>query len=196
MRYFKNILWAAFAWLFSGIIIHIPSFFISGVLHPALCEWFPSVFVDYSPVSQSEQYAVLSSVLTLLNSSATVFIISYFCVRLDNERMEYMIARTEGFYTLGEGMSLYFGRYLKCDLAVALTVPIPLAVADVFIPAGIPEPFATLVADIFSFTRGYTELLGTAPAIIVMCISVLAFRLLSGVLSLRAWQAAWLSETG
>ena len=196
MRYFKNILWAAAAWLLSGAALHIPSFFISGVIHPALCEWFPALFVEYSPVSRPEQYAVMSATLSIINSTLAIFIISYFCVRLDNERMEYMISRTEGLYTFRDGAALYFPRYWKADLAVALTAPLPLVALNLFIPERLPAPLDSLVGDLLSFTRGYTDILGTVGAVFVMCLTLLVCRLVSGALSIRTWQAAWLSDIG
>lgn len=196
MRYLRNILWGFVAWLLTGTVIHIPTFFISGVLHPALCEWFPEVFTDYSPVTQPDEYAVYSAVMSIVLSTVTVFIISYLCVRLDNERMEYVISRTEGLYTLREGMALYYPRYVGADLAVAVTCPIPLAVISLYLPEKIPAILQSTVDYFFSFTQGYVNIFGALGAVLVISATILLCRLLSGMLSLRAWQGVWLSETG
>ena len=48
--YAKNTVFAFALWLVLPLVMYFPRFLIEGTLFPALCEWFPSVFENYSPV--------------------------------------------------------------------------------------------------------------------------------------------------
>jgi hypothetical protein len=193
-RYGKNIFFALLLWLLMPLVIYFPRFVIDGVLFRALCEWFPSVFVNYSPVSEPEAYAVLSAILDIAVASAAILIISYISVRYDNERMEYMISKTEGLYSLKDGSKLYFPRYFLADVAVSLAVVLPFVIASAFVPEHVHKFVDPVFDYLFSFVRIYTSHLGIALGAFVLCLSLLVGRTLSGLRSLKAWQGIWLSE--
>ena len=195
MRYVKNVFYGFLIWLAMPIIVHVPTFLLRGVLFPALCQWFPGVFVNYSPVTEPEQYAVMSTVLSTLVGVLAIFIFSYITVRYDNERMEYMIKVTEGMYRRLEGVNLYYPRYIRSDVAVAIIVPLPLIVASIFVPEQIHEYVDPIFEYLFAFGRSITDELGYIFGTLLICSSVLLTRLASGYISLGAWQSIWLSET-
>jgi hypothetical protein len=193
-RYGKNIFFALLLWLLMPLVIYFPRFVIDGVLFRALCEWFPSVFVNYSPVSEPEAYAVLSAALDILIGSVSIIIFSYISVRYDNERMEYMISKTDGLYSLKDGSKLYFRRYILSDVLVSLAVVIPFTVAAALVPEHVHKFVDPVFDYLFSFVRIYTSHLGIALGAFVLCLSMLVGRTLSGLKSLKAWQGIWLSE--
>ncbi len=196
MRYARNVLFAMFMWLLMPMLVNLPRFVINGTLFPALCEWFPEVFTNYSPITQPDEYFILTATLDITVATLAVLVFSYIAVRYDNERMEYMISRTEGMYSLKEGCALYYPRYIYADLAVSIIVPIPLLVASAFVPAHIHDLVDPIFDYLFAFGRIYTELFGYVLGGIVMSVSIFATRLLSGLKSLGAWQGIWLSEIG
>lgn len=193
-RYAKNVVFAIALWLLLPLVVHFPRFLIQGTVFPALCEWFPTVFVNYSPVLEPEAYAVLSAVLDILVGAATVMIFTYVTVRYDNERMEYMISKTDGFYTFSEGASVYYKRYAPSDFAVAILTPLPFVIADFYVPPHIHDYVDPVFDYLFSFVRLFTSHLGAIAGGAVLVLTVFLLRLLAGVKSIRAWQGIWLSE--
>ena len=194
MRLAKNLFFAIILWLLMPLAVNIPQFLIRGTLFPALCEWFPEVFEYYSPVTQSAEYAALTATLDIIIASLAVFLFSYITVRYDNERMEYMIRRTDGLYSFAEGARLYFPRYIKSDIAVAVAVPTPFVVASALVPEHIHELADPIFDYLFSFGRMYTDHLGYILGGLILSLAILLTRLLSAMKSIKAWQGLWLSE--
>lgn len=192
--YAKNIIFAIALWLILPLVVHFPRFLIQGTVFPALCEWFPDVFVNYSPVLEPDSYAVLSAVLDILVASATLMIFTYITVRYDNERMEYMISETDGFYTFSEGAALYYKRYALSDLAVALAVPLPFIIAAHFVPTHIHDYVDPVFNYLFSFGKLFTSHLGEILGGAALVLTIFLLRLLAGMKSIRVWQGIWLSE--
>lgn len=195
MRYIKNIFYALLIWLCMPLIVNIPSFLVSGVLFPALCQWFPHTFTYYSPVTEPNEYALMTAILELLIATLAIVIFSYLTVRYDNERMEYMITKTEGMYTRREGASLYYPRYVRSDVIVSFVIPIPFVVGMLFVPEEIPEIISPVLDYLFGFVSIFTDHLGYLFGTVTVCLLVLITRLASGYVSLGAWQGIWLSET-
>lgn len=199
MRYLKNVFYAFLVWLCASFLMNVPAFLFGGVLYPALEDWFPGVFVEINPVTSPVEYERFETVMNLITAVLTVFLISYLCVRFDNERMEYMIRLTEGMYLRGEGCAIYYPRYLRADLMVSLLVPLPLLIGSLFLPSQLPEALVSVLNPIinilFGFTFVFTDALGYILAYILMALSLLLSRLIFGFTSLSAWQGAWLSET-
>ena len=195
MRCIKNIFYAALGWLIMPLVAGAAVFLVSSVIFPALCEWFPDSFVNYSPVSEPYEHAVQSGVLSVIAATLAIAAYSYLLVRFDNERMEYMIEKTEGMYSLGEGFAIYCPRYLAVDFVVAAVIPIPLAVASAVVPEHIVDFIDPVLDYLFSFGRMYTDYIGIVPGVSVMIFVIFITRILAGLQSLRAWQGIWLSET-
>lgn len=194
MRYLRNVFYAFLLWLAATFIMSIPSFAIGGVIYPSLKEWFPTVFKDINPIIDPEGYERLNSILDLLSATATVFIISYFTVRFDNERMEYMIRRTEGMYLVKEGCAIYYPRYTLQDLFVALVLPLPLILVSFYLPDQLPDFLTVPLRFVFGFTHSFTDLFGYFLGYIYSASSVFVSRLLFGLSSLSSWRGVWLSD--
>ena len=196
MRYLRNVFYAELLWLVATFIMNVPEFLVGDVLYPALGDWFPTVFTEINPVTSPDEYAKLELTLNIIVAILTVFIISYFTVRFDNERMEYMIRRTEGMYLVFEGAALYYPRYFLADLIVALVAPLPLLVGSLLLPETIPELFKYVVNFAFDFTHAFTDALGYIFGYVTMVLSIFVSRLVFGISSLSAWRGVWLSEIG
>ncbi len=194
MRILKNVFYTSLFWLFATLLMNIPAFIIGGVVYPALEEWFPSIFPEINPVIDPIAYAQREMTMNLIFAIATVFIISYLCVRFDNERMEYMIRRTEGMYFVSEGAAIYYPRYLLSDLIVAITVSLPQLIGSLFLPDEIPEFIVPLIKFVFGFTYVFTDSAGYILGYIVMVASIFVSRLVFGITSLSSWRGVWLSE--
>lgn len=190
----KNIIFAFALWFVLPMAMYFPKFVIEGTVFPALCEWFPDVFENYSPVLEADEYAVQQAIIDILIAVLTLLIYSYVIIRYDNGRMEYMITQTEGFYKRRDGMRIYYPKYIYADLTVAIVVPLPFIIASAYVPEHIYDFIDPFFEYIFSFGRLFTEHLGIVGGAIVATFTVFLTRLLSGMKSIGVWQGIWLSE--
>ena len=101
------------------VIISYPVFRICNMLcrwiREALIELFPRVFHDYSPVLEIREYESAMLAVTLIASVLSLFIVTMIVTRLDNERDEFIIRKTEGFYRITGVMPLYYRTYILPD---------------------------------------------------------------------------------
>ena len=194
MRILKNVLYMMLLWLFASFLMIIPRFIIGGVLYPSLEEWFPRVFVEINPIKNPVEFARHELIMNMVFALFVILMISYLCVRFDNERMEYMIRRTEGMYLLPEGAAVYYPRYVAADLTVALAVPLPQLIGSLFLPERIPDFLAPIVDFVFDFTYVFTDTLGYVLGYLVIVLAIFLSRLCFGITSLSSWRGVWLSE--
>ncbi len=197
MRYLKAIGLGFTVWVVSFPVFLLVSFSVNSLIYPALTEWFPRVFSIPNFVKDREGYEALYNLLGFISGVITVLTASYLSVRFDNERMEYMVAETEGMYSFREGMSLYYPRYRSADIAASFIIPLPLLLTDLFIiplldflPYGVKE----LIDFLFLSTRAFTDYGGIIFGYILAVLIFLAARMLSGLRSIDAYRAFWLSD--
>ena len=182
------------SWLLGFAAFYLSGYLFGQVLYPALSEWAPALFPAYNPVLDREAYERLNGNINLASAFLAVFLISYFTVRFDNRRFEVMITETEGLYTLREGARIYFPRFFAIDAVTAFVMAAPIPVALLFIPEEMPKFLTRAVGTLSALSCVFTDRLGTVLGIVAIALVILAFRLLSGLISLSKWRAVWLSD--
>ncbi len=185
----------AFAVLFP--LFMLASFTVRSLIFPALVEWFPRTFSIPNFVNDREGYEALYALLGLISGMIFVLFVSYISVRFDNERMEFMVAKTEGMYTYSEGLALYYPRYISADILASVLIPLPLLLVDKFILPMldfIPYDVMQLINDIFLSTRAFTDFGGAVFGYIILAFSLFFARMICGLWSVNAFRALWLSD--
>jgi hypothetical protein len=196
MRYLKAFLFGLGIWCISFAIFGFIDFAVKSLIYPALTEWFPRIVPEYNFVNEREDYDRLYATMSVISALILICISSHVTMRLDNERMEYMITETEGLYTLGDGARIYYSRYLKADTCAAMLIPLPLMIFEAFLPlfGFLPEGALSLIQIPLEPTRAFTSTLGVIPAYLVMAVTFCAARLASGLRCIDLWRALWLSD--
>ena len=173
-------------------------FAVNSLIYPALLEWFPKLIPEYNFVNEREDYDRLAAALTLICGVIYIFVSSHISLRLDNERMEYMISSTDGLYTISEGARIYYSRYLYADIFAALLIPLPMLLLDIFampqLIGLLPDGVISLMSMPFEPTRAFSAFLGIVPAYVFMSVCFLVSRLASGLRCIDVWRAVWLSD--
>lgn len=195
-KYVRALTFGLLSWLLGFAAFMPVHYFFERIAYPALNEWFPRVFPSYNFVTDESGYLALADNIELISAFAAIFILTYITVRFDNERAEYIITATDGLYTVPQGAAVYFPRYLRPDIICALMLPVPLAVADLFIPLELPKWLAPILDTLLSLNRVFTERFGLFIGTLFMMLGVFISRVLSGLLALRSHRAAWLSDIG
>ncbi|MBQ7356317.1 MAG: hypothetical protein IJW66_02845 [Clostridia bacterium] len=196
MRYFKIAGFATGLWAL-GFALLPPLQFLMNIGYTALVDWFPRVFPTYNYVTEHEDFIRLETNLLLIIAAICLIATNYLSVRFDNERLEYMITRTEGMYTLSEGARIYYDRYFVADCVASALVPLPLTTIVCFLPlisTALPETLYELLLIPLEPTMLFVEPLGLVFGYIVMVIISFLARQASGVRAIAVFRAAWLSD--
>ena len=196
MRYLKAFLFGLGIWCVSFAAFGLIDFAVKSLIYPALVEWFPRIVPEYNFVNEREDYDRLYATMSVISALILICISSHVTMRMDNERMEYMITETEGLYTLSDGAKIYYSRYLWIDVYAALLIPLPLMVFDAFLPifSFLPEGALSLIQIPLEPTRALVDNLGAVFAYLVMAVTFCVARLLSGLRCIDFWRALWLSD--
>ena len=196
MRYFKIAGFTTGLWSL-GFALLPPLQFLMNIGYTALVDWFPRVFPTYNYVTEHEDFIRLETNLLLIIASICLIVTNYLSVRFDNERLEYMITRTEGMYTLSDGAAIYYSRYFVADSVASALIPLPLTIIIYFLPLislALPETLYELLLIPLEPTMLFTEPLGLAFGYLVMVIISFLARQASGARAIAVFRAAWLSD--
>ena len=155
-----------------------------------LAEVIPGVVQTVNPIHTPDEYELYLKGVATVGALVGTFLINYISLRLDNEKFEYVITKTDGQYRLTDGIKLYFKEFLRSDV-IASTVPIAILVAGAYF---IPEKLLDRgVIILFKLGASLIEFYGPVGAVIVAVLFSLATRVVAVPLCVRTWRALWLS---
>ncbi len=181
-----------------GFLAFTAASFLVSVFYNVLNGALPSVFPRYNFVTEPELAESLAEGLRLTSGILSVFLLELLAVKYDNSRYEYLISRTDGFYTLKEGAVIYVKGYLFADVASAVLVPLT-TYSLVFINIGdkaprilrmLEKPLNTFISIPLSFTEKFGLTVG---ALLLIAVSLLS-RAASAYFGIKRWRAIWLSD--
>ncbi len=105
MKFRKKYLFPPFLTLFwfalGGALVLLVDIGVS-LTYDYLCEIMPAIFYRPGPITDPEGYERVYRGLTLTVIALTVLPATYFSMRLDNNRFEYIVTLTEGLYPIRE----------------------------------------------------------------------------------------------
>ena len=168
------------------------------VFHNALCNWMPDVFVHYNFITEPEAAEAQRINLNFITGIITVFVLAVISVKYDNSRYEFVISKTDGFYTLREGASIYASHYLVADTLAAVLVPMTtVGLVFIKITKESPKLIRQLERYLDSFIAlplSYTEKLGFTIGVILLALTSLLSRVAAVYSGLKRWRGVWLSD--
>ena len=176
---------------------------VTTVYYSILSPLLPSVFPTYNFVSHKDGYYRLCDSLDFWAVLVILLAVSLVLVVFDNERREYMIEKTDGFYTVADGARIYYSRYCRDDVIAAAIAPLLMSgllhLRLVELPrqiAGIVELLVAPIDAVMIVLGDVSPALGAPLAYFVMFTATAVFRLAFGILGIKKWRAEWLSDTG
>jgi hypothetical protein len=154
----------------------------------------------YNAVTEREAYEGQMRAIALAAGILTVPILTLICVVYDNERYEYIISKTDGFYRIKDGARIYRQEYAIADTIASFTAPLPIALLSLIpFPAEPGRRIAQaekLLDSFLSLVNAFSDSLGLAFGIILILLISLAARIPAAYLGLRRWRGLWLSDIG
>ena len=204
LRVLKSAGILSLAFTLSSLVFGAASAVVNTVYYSAFSAWMPGLFPTYNFVSEKEEYYALCRSLDVWAFLLVACAVAIVSVSFDNERREFIIKKTEGFYTVGQGSSLYFQRYLRDDIIASAVASLPMvALYPLLYVDGLPKWFyrvLELLTAHVTALAGAMELESTVLSLIltvfIAFFVLLATRLAAGFIGLVKWRAEWLSDTG
>lgn len=159
-------------------------------LYTYLSEVTPGIVDTVNPINTPDEYKTYVTCISLSGVIAGIWLINYLALRFDNKKFEHVISKTDGKYTMREGLRLYYSEFVISDL-IASTVVISAFVVGAYF---IPEKWMDYGL-IFIFKPGMELMKYCHPILAVMLVSAVSFatRLISVPPVVRKWRALWLS---
>ena len=155
-----------------------------------LAEVMPSVVETVNPIHTPDEYELYLKGVATVGALIALFIMNYVSLRLDNEKFEYIITKTDGQYRLVDGVKLYFSEFFKSD-AIASTVAVGVLVMGAyFIPEKLLDKGLLFV---FKLGVSLIEFYGLVGAVVIAVLFSFVTRIISVPLCVRTWRALWLS---
>lgn len=152
------------------------------------------LFPIYSRVTDKDKYFRQQLSFDFTSALVSVFIINFIAIGFDNEKMEHLISKTDGLYTIRQGAKIYFERYLQCDITTGAFAVLPtLLLSKLSLPDNLARltPYhEALCAIPIAFTEKFGSLYGALLLITVSAVS----RLPAAFFGIRRWRALWLSD--
>ncbi len=162
------------------------------LLYTALSDAFPAVFPDYNPIRHPEKYEALTKVHSFIAIAIELLIINLIALRLDNPKYEEITGRTDGQYTIREGLRLYLSLFTASDVISSVLLPTVLTLAAYFIPTELLSYGLNIPLWMGVTLSGIADPFGAI--IFVVAASVLT-RALAIIYTVRVYRGMWLIGT-
>ena len=167
-------------------------------LYSILSLYYPDAVPIYDELSTPEKYARLSEIIATLSAILSVIIASFISTVLDNERFEYLITRTDGFYKVADGTRLYLKRYALPDAIASATAPLPIFALGLISlperPRGLIRFFIEAFSNLLSLTNAITDSLGLIFGLSATILTAFISKLLFSPYAALRYRARWLSN--
>ena len=179
-------------WMTLGLIASAFIGSLVGQIYNLLYKNFPDAFPLYNAVFDKEQYVALTHAMAIITVSLTLILTAYIAGRYNNDRFEYIITKTDGFYKIRDILKTYvcifgIGDVISSVICGTLfTLPIYF-IPTQFFSSGSPiseflEPMKTL-----------TEALGAVGSPIYASLFLIFSHAITLPLVLKYYRAKWLT---
>ena len=155
-----------------------------------ISEIIPSLVKTVNPINTPDEYEIYLKGIATAGAFVGLFIMNYVALRLDNGKFERVITKTDGQYTMRDGLKLYFDEFFISDVIASSIIIGPFVCGAYFIPEKLLDKGL-----IFLFRIGVSliEFYGIVGSVAIAILFSLLTRLISVCLVLRTWRALWLS---
>ena len=124
---------ALFFFMIGAVLILINDIIV-GLFASWLAEVMPVLFGRPSSISDPEGYERYELIITVITIALTLLPVTFFSMRLDNKRFEYIVVRTEGLYTIPDTARWHFETFWLSDLFSATVAPLVFTLPVYLIP--------------------------------------------------------------
>lgn len=187
-----------FLLLSASFLLYHPVSSLLRAVYSSLSLHFETVFPIYNPIIEGDMYLEFERNLSFCTAAVIFFFFSLISSVFDNERYEYMIKQTEGFYKIRDGFRIYYPRYASADAVSAIISHIPLFLLTLLV---FPKTEIRLLLQLEEWVNGFliahsafTDKFGFPFGFAVAALILLCAKIPASILGLRRWRGLWLSD--
>ena len=179
-------------WMTLGLIASAFIGSLVGQIYNLLYKNFPDAFPLYNAVFDKEQYVALTHAMAIITVSLTLILTAYIAGRYNNDRFEYIITKTDGFYKIRDILKTYvcifgIGDVISSVICGTLfTLPIYF-IPTQFFSSGSP------IAEFLEPMKTLTEALGAVGSPIYASLFLIFSHAITLPLVLKYYRAKWLT---
>lgn len=165
---------------------------ISEAAYENLYKYLPELFPLHNPILESELHERYQLGLYRFSLLLGAFFTVAFSLRYDNERQEYFIGKTDGFFEIPSQLGDYCRRFLLSDVIASLFVSAALSVPISFIP----ERFMrsdNIISQLAEALFGSILSVGAGEVGFFLVFSFVAAHIPSVPMALSSYRAKWLT---
>ncbi len=187
-----------FLLLLASFLLYYPVSSLLRAVYSALNSRFETVFPIYNPITDGEMYLEFEKNLAACVAAVIFFLLSLISAVFDNERYEYMIKKTEGFYKIADGLRIYSARYAAADAVSAIIAHLPLFLFSLFKFPKTEVRFLLLLEEwvdgFLISAHAFTDRFGFTFGVAAAALILLSAKIPASILGLRRWRGLWLSD--
>jgi hypothetical protein len=133
LKYLKRI-GTLFLWMLPALFLGAFISVLVAQLYEHLSALFPESFPLYNVVLEKEEHEALTRLLDIIALGLTAIVGVFISLKLNNERFEYMISKTDGLYLTRDALPIYSKHFALCDLIASVLIGTAFSVSVSFIP--------------------------------------------------------------
>ncbi len=181
-----------FLWMLLGLISGVIIYVCVGDVYSLLKENLPSLFPTYNIVAERELYERSENAVIIISMLLNILTIVYISSRLDNDKLEYIVTKTDGIYKIPDVLKAFVCKFAISDFISSIIVSAAYFIPISFIPAQFMKRGSLAASLALPFKTAY-ELFGYAGGLILVSLAFLTSHALAVYPSLKYYRAKWLS---
>ena len=190
LKYWKTPL-RLFLWMLIGSLISIAVSTFVTELYNLLNKLMPSVFPSYDITSGDVFFESIHTSLWFVSLLISLFTSVYFSLRYDNDKFEYIVTKTEGYYKIRGILPTYINIFGLSDAVSCVVLGSIFTIPFFFVPIQFikNQSFLAKIAEPYKLMG---ECFGYAAPIVMIFLIALCF-IASIPLALKYYRARWFS---
>ena len=179
-------------WMMLGVIIGVFIDTLTHQIYELLYKHFPDTVHLYNPVLEKDGYSRFSLVMSFITVSLTILLSVYICQRFNNDRFEFIIAKTDGLYKIRAILKTYISNYWISDVISSVFTALTFTVPIYFIPRGFFTT-STFFVDMLTPLRALVDGVGILTAALYCAAAFAVSHAITLPLILKFYRAKWLT---
>ena len=152
----------------------------------------PDYFPIYNAISEQELHTKQQYMLNLIALAITLLVTIVISLVYNNERYEFIVSKTDGFYRVHKVIKLYIKRFVLADIIASILIGLIFTIPITFINSAffsVPKIYSEIILILHIAHKA----LGTAGFCIFVPSVMILLHIPAIPIALNRWRAKWLT---